>query len=80
MKNFGLIVKDADQFRQVQQEFAMLVKLTNLPLKDVLIRAEISETYFRKLMDNPEKIKAKHINAILRAVIEVQNFERVKNK
>lgn len=80
MKNFGLIVKEADQFREVQQEFATLVRLTNLPLKDVLIRAEISETYFRKLMDNPEKLKAKHINAILRAVIEIQNFERVKNK
>lgn len=80
MKNFGLIVKEADQFREVQVEFATLVKLTNLPLKDVLIRSEISETYFRKLMDNPAKLKSKHINSILRAIIEVQNFERVKNK
>lgn len=80
MKNFGLIVQEAEQFRQVQQEFAILVKLSNMPLKDMLLRAELSETYFRKLIDNPEKLKAKHINAILRAVIEVQNFERVKNK
>jgi uncharacterized protein YqgQ len=80
MKNFGLIVKEAEQFRQVQNEFAILVKLTNMPLKDVLLRSEISETYYRKLLDNPEKLKAKHIAAILRAVIEVQNFERVKNK
>lgn len=80
MKNFGLIVKEAEQFRKVQQEFATLVRLANMPLKDMLLRAELSETYFRKLMENPERLKAKHINAIFRAVIEVQNFERVKNK
>ena len=80
MEKLGTLYKEAEKWREIHRELPALIKLSNKPANEICHRARISTTHFHHIMKNPERIKPKHYTAILRAIIEVDNYERIKQQ
>ncbi len=80
MRGFGIIHKQAQQFIELRDEMIVLIQLSNAPRMEVLKKAGISDGHFYRLMSGKKQIQPKHIVALTRAIIEVQNYRSTRIK
>lgn len=77
-KNFGTIYKESQQFIDIRNELVTLLKLSRIPVKDIIVRSGISDTHYYRLLERPELLKGKHITSLMRGIIEYQNYQLAK--
>lgn len=73
-------MKEAENWREIQRDLPAVIKLSNKPQSEICRRAGISSSHYNHILKNHERMKPKHFVAIFRAIIEVDNFERVKKQ
>jgi len=76
----GRLYKEAEQFYQLQKEIPILIELSNKPKKEILNKAGINSRNYHRMLYNTEQFQVKHLLALLQATIEIDNYERLKNK
>ena len=75
----GKLYKEAEQFRELQSGLSELIELSKVQVKDKLKGSGMASShYYRSLQER--KLTAKQLLCIFRSIIEISNFEIVKNK
>jgi predicted transcriptional regulator len=75
----GQLYKEAEEFRRLQKELPVLVRLSNVSKRDVFKRAGMSESHFYRRL-NEQSFTADQLIKIFTAIVELQNFQTVKTQ
>lgn len=80
MEKLGTLYKKAENWREIQRDLPAVIKLSNVPVDEICKKAGISTTHFYHILKNTDRMKPKHFVVIFRAIIEADNFKRVKEQ
>ncbi len=80
MKAFDSIYRQSQHYIDLREELIVLIALSNAPLMEVIKKAGISETRYYNMINNKRQIQPQHLTALLRAIIEIQNYRTTKIK
>lgn len=71
--------KEAQLWREMQNELAIILKTSKLPLKELCQRSGISMSHYSTIMKNTHRLKPKHFISLFRVIVESENYHRAKN-
>ncbi|MFA5478938.1 MAG: hypothetical protein WC337_02860 [Candidatus Muiribacteriota bacterium] len=80
MNKLGSLYKEAEQWREIQRSLPDIIKLSNMPRKDLYRLAGISSSHFNHILKDTKRLKPKHYAALFRIIVEDGNFLRLKQR